>query len=607
MATLKFLTWNVCGMRDLVKRSAIFSILKKQRADIAVLVETHAEGPVLRTFKRPWIGWAYHSVYTAHSRRLSIIISKTTHFELQDSEIVLEGRFVFLKVKLHGEILLLLAFYVPPPFSSAILTAGFGFMALQPSIPVVWLGDFNNVHDPNMDRLCRSTTAPPPAHPTWFARMLSDFNLIDTWRSKNPTMRSNSCFSPSHHSMSRIDLVLLSQFLLPRLVGVGFSSRSLSDHCPYWTTLSLPHNKPPVTWRLNPFWLTLFPEDDDIAADWEQCLAINEGTSTPQIVWDTFKLHARMTLTTRINKIKRTSAQAIDKATEDLITAGREYLGDPTIEKANAIKLRSRVVDLMHYEKSKRKLFFHRQKSFEHGERAGKLLAYLVHCEERPPVVISLRSPEGTLVREPSCVTSQFRDFFTTLYATWAPSDTSVMVTFLSDLPLPLLTEEKVEELEAPLMADEISGAIAEFHGSVAPGSDDLPVEFYSTYSELLVPKLLSLNNSIFETSELPASMCEATIVLIPKPGKDPHLPESYRPISLLKVDVKILDKVLAIRLNKVILSLIHGDQAGFMPRRNTSFNHRRLFINLRTTHDNPGFRIIVALDTAKAFNSGPA
>lgn len=119
-----------------------------------------------------------------------------------------------------------------------------------------------------------------------------------------------------------------------------------------------------------------------------------------------------------------------------------------------------------------------------------------------------------------------------------------------------------------------------------------------------LIPKLLKLYNRIFEDSHIPASMREALIVLIPKPGKDPKLPESYRPISLLQVDVKILVKILAIRLNTVMLSLIHKDHSGFMPGRNTSFNPRRLFINLQTPHDNAGARMVVALDTAKVFNS---
>lgn len=98
--------------------------------------------------------------------------------------------------------------------------------------------------------------------------------------------------------------------------------------------------------------------------------------------------------------------------------------------------------------------------------------------------------------------------------------------------------------------------------------------------------------------------MREATIVFIPKPEKDLGLPELYKPISLLQVDIKILAKVLALRLNQVILSLIHVDQAGFMPGRNTSFNLRRLYINLKAVHADVDSRVIVALDTAKAFDS---
>lgn len=47
--------------------------------------------------------------------------------------------------------------------------------------------------------------------------------------------------------------------------------------------------------------------------------------------------------------------------------------------------------------------------------------------------------------------------------------------------------------------------------------------------------------------------------------------PSSYRPISLLQRDVKILAKVLAIRLNRDVLTIVHSDQAGFMPRKYTA------------------------------------
>lgn len=49
MASIKFLTWNVWGLREKIKRSAALAFLKKQRADVVVLVETHrgetSDGP----------------------------------------------------------------------------------------------------------------------------------------------------------------------------------------------------------------------------------------------------------------------------------------------------------------------------------------------------------------------------------------------------------------------------------------------------------------------------------------------------------------------------------------------------------------------------------
>lgn len=85
--------------------------------------------------------------------------------------------------------------------------------------------------------------------------------------------------------------------------------------------------------------------------------------------------------------------------------------------------------------------------------------------------------------------------------------------------------------------------------------------------------------------------------------GKDPLDLGSYRPILLLQSDVKILAKVLALRLNKVIFSIIHSDQSGFMPKKSTAINLRRLFLNLQTQSYNVGDRALRSLDAHKAFH----
>ncbi|XP_040184615.1 vomeronasal type-2 receptor 26-like [Rana temporaria] len=145
---------------------------------------------------------------------------------------------------------------------------------------------------------------------------------------------------------------------------------------------------------------------------------------------------------------------------------------------------------------------------------------------------------------------------------------------------------------------------MASMQSGKTPGPDGIPVEFYSIYQEHLVPRFASMLQLFYNLDSLPESMSEAIVVLVPKPGKDPEECASYMPFSLINADARVLAKNLAIRLGTVIEDLVQVDQTGFMPGKGTDINIRRLFLNLATSHDKEGTRVIASLHAEKAFDS---
>ena len=93
-----------------------------------------------------------------------------------------------------------------------------------------------------------------------------------------------------------------------------------------------------------------------------------------------------------------------------------------------------------------------------------------------------------------------------------------------------------------------------------SPGNNGLSTEFYVCFFDEINQFLIKTLNESFNVGQLSTSQRQAVITLIEKKDKDKRMIKNWRQISLIKVDAKITSEVLALRMQKVLASIINYD-----------------------------------------------
>lgn len=112
---IKLVSLNVNGMNNPVKRSKVLAKLKKEKAQVLFLQETHLPQQEHEKLKRFGFRNTFYSSYRPSQKRgVAILITNAVQFECLKEVRDNEGRFVLIKGKLENSMVTMINVYAPP-------------------------------------------------------------------------------------------------------------------------------------------------------------------------------------------------------------------------------------------------------------------------------------------------------------------------------------------------------------------------------------------------------------------------------------------------------------------------------------------------------------
>lgn len=604
MSIININSLNVQGLGNPIKRKKILCALNKEKCSIAFLQETYLSDTLHAKLQREWVGQVYFSSFKSHSRGVAILINKYIPFILQNKIMDPEGRFILISGFLYGQSITFLNVYAPnidtPTFMTDILLLfndhceGFGVLA----------GDFNCTLNPKLDKSANTSS-----RPTKSAIILNtlgyESGMIDVWRELNPLVRDYTFFSNVYKSYSRIDYFFIPKKYLYMIKKCSISPIVLSDHAKINLSVNMNINILRANnWKFN---ISLLSDDDFKMKmrNWiNNYIQDNNNNNfiSPDIIWEAAKATFRGQIISFASFKKKQLEKHRVELENEVEQCERAHKNISSEENFRYLTLAKTKLNFEYTRQISDNMFRVRQKHYEYGNKPSKLLAHQLKKEQAERTIKAIKI-QDSITYDPVLINKAFYDFYSKLYTSESNYAQSELSTYLDNITLPKLSESDQLNLNSPFTQEEVFVAIKSMSANKSPGPDGFPVEFYNQFWPELCPILIPMLEEFFQKGTLPESMNTACISVILKSGKDPFECSSYRPLSLLNADYKLITKLMARRLEKFLPQLIKPDQTGFIKNRYSSDNIRRLFaiINHVNSHNIPS--ILLSLDAEKAFD----
>ena len=596
--TIRILSANVRGLNDQNKRRSIFKYYR-DRCDILCLQETHATESTAKLWANEWGGISLFSNGVSNSRGVAILIKNKTPIMTLRCDRDNNGRILICDLADVNNLenkFTLVNVYAPnsddPDFFHQLIK-----MTLDGQSHKILIGDFNISLDNQKDR--KNTKETKHLSKQVLISAMAEWDWIDLWRVRNQNVSyfTWECLRPVYKA-SRIDYALTSIGMSSMIENITHTAGIRSDHNAIFVAVSLNNNKRgPGYWKMNSN-IVMSTNHMQRIRDLIKNKSNEYKNKSAVDAWEMLK-------TDLAEELKQIGKE--DKAQQDTIVADLSekiyelqqiVYETPTANDLDKLFDLKQSLDNILEKKTEALIFRSKAKWFHLGEKPNKYFLNLEKNRYNSRTCSSLLNEKNEVIKDPKEILKMQENFYKKLY-----SDNEQVPFDLKNTNNTHLTDEESQYLDRQISELELATAIKDMKNGKTPGNDGLPAEFYKLFWSDIKSLFTSMVHTALEDQLLHKTARQGVINLIPKQNKDTRMLKNLRPITLLNVDYKIIEKCIANRMKTVMSKIIHIDQKGFMSDRRISSNIRKIcdIISYTNFEDIPAQ--ITSYDFKKAFD----
>ena len=248
--SLRVISLNVRGLSEEKKRRIIFNHYRG-RADILCLLETHSEFSNEIRWRNEWGGDAIFSHSTAEARGICVLFRKGANIQIEKIAKDNEGRIIACECKKNQFLFTLCAVYAPNEERPQFFVESMRMFS-EMSENRIWIGDFNLVFDPEIDRL--GSYYNKHRAKEILTSIKDELMLEDVWRILNEGVKTFSWMKRVRNKLlaSRIDFALISRSMVQRVEQILYLPGVRTDHSAVYLCVKTDvHSRGKGYWKMN--------------------------------------------------------------------------------------------------------------------------------------------------------------------------------------------------------------------------------------------------------------------------------------------------------------------------------------------------------------------